>query len=191
MEKTQFFVIGITLVVIAVVVSTIGLRYPKFPGSRMAALAVAGLFVVVVGATTTTAVILAREEQNERALEEQEHQDTEAEKAGESPKELDQQGAAETKGTKLKLSAPADGTLAFDTDKLATDSGQIDITFRNPASIEHDVAIEGDSGEIAKGDLVSEGTTDLTTDLEPGQYTFYCTVPGHREGGMEGTLTVR
>jgi uncharacterized cupredoxin-like copper-binding protein len=67
----------------------------------------------------------------------------------------------------------------------------VTIEFDNQAAIEHDVAIEQDGEEIAKSDLVSQGTAEVSADLEPGEYVFYCSVPGHREGGMEGTLTVK
>ncbi len=191
MEKTAFYFVGIALIALAVVVSFVGLRFSRFPGSRVVTAAVIGLFVVMVGLTTTSAVIKAREEQNERSLSEEQKADTQATKQGESPKELQQQGAAEAQGANLKLSAPADGTLAFDTDKLEGKAGKVAIEFDNPAKIEHDVAIEQDGTEIAKSDLVSDGTAKVSADLEPGEYTFYCTVPGHREAGMEGTLTVK
>jgi plastocyanin len=194
MEQTAFFVIGIALVVIALVVSVVGLRYERFPGSRLTLAAGAGVLVLMVGATTTTAVINAREEQkehNEEAAAEEAETETEATEAGESPKELEQQGAAEAGAANLELSAPEDGTLAFDTDTLEANAGEVTISFDNPAAIEHDVTIEQDGEDIAQSDLVSEDTTDVSADLEPGEYAFYCSVPGHREGGMEGTLTVR
>jgi plastocyanin len=193
MEETVFFVIGITLVVIAVVVSVIGLRYERFPGSRLTLVAGAALLVVMVAATTTSAVINAREEQrkhNEEAAAEEQETATEATEAGESPQELEQ-GAEEAGATgDLQLTTPEDGTLAFDTDVLDASAGEVTIKLDNPAAVEHDVAIEADGEEIAKSDLVREGTTSVSAELEPGEYVFYCSVPGHREGGMEGTLTV-
>ena len=47
------------------------------------------------------------------------------------------------------------------------------------------------NGVDVKGEVVATGgTSTVSEELEPGTYTFYCSVEGHREGGMEGTLTV-
>lgn len=193
MEQTAFFVIGIVLVVIALTVAAIGLRFERFPGSRVAMLLGASLLVLMVAATTTSAVINARDEQkerNEEAEAEQQETETEAEEAGESPKELEE-GGTDAQGADLELSAPADGTLAYNTETLEAGAGEVTIEFDNPAAIEHDVTIEQDGEEIAQSELISEDTTEVSADLEPGEYVFYCSVPGHRAGGMEGTLTVK
>jgi uncharacterized cupredoxin-like copper-binding protein len=49
-----------------------------------------------------------------------------------------------------------------------------------------------DNGKVPGFKLeASSGQSDeLKVDLKPGKYTFFCDIPGHREGGMEGTLTV-
>jgi plastocyanin len=101
-------------------------------------------------------------------------------------------GGGATATTTLELSAPEDGELSFNTDTLDAKAGSVTIDFNNPATLSHDVAIEdADGNEIGKSDLVAQGSASVTVDLQPGTYTFYCTVPGHREGGMEGTLTVK
>ena len=59
----------------------------------------------------------------------------------------------------------------------------------NDSGMPHNVEVEGNGVEEVS-DTISEGSTELTVTLEPGEYEFYCAIPGHREGGMEGTLTV-
>jgi plastocyanin len=95
-------------------------------------------------------------------------------------------------GETLKLSAPADGSLAFDTDQLSAKAGNITIEFDNPAAISHNVEVESPSAELGVSDTIAEDTTTLElTDVKPGTYEFYCNIPGHKEGGMEGALTVK
>jgi plastocyanin len=94
--------------------------------------------------------------------------------------------------TTLQLSADPGGELAYDTSSLDASAGEVTIEFDNPASLSHDVCIESPDGEeVGCSDLISEDSTELTEELQPGDYTFYCSVAGHREAGMEGTLTVQ
>ena len=96
-------------------------------------------------------------------------------------------------GSTIKLSADPSGALKYDTDSLSAKAGNVTIDFDNPAAVSHDVAVEDSSGkELGVSDLVAQGNATLDlSNLKAGSYTFFCTVPGHREGGMEGTLTVK
>jgi len=95
-------------------------------------------------------------------------------------------------GGLLKFEAEPGAALAYTTTKATTSAGEVTVEFNNPQTLTHDVAIEDSSGEeIGKTDLVADGSAATTVNLKPGTYTFYCTVPGHREAGMEGTLTVK
>jgi plastocyanin len=61
----------------------------------------------------------------------------------------------------------------------------------NPSTIPHNVSVEG-RGVDEEGRTVGQGgTSTVTAELRPGEYDFYCSVAGHRQAGMEGTLTVR
>jgi plastocyanin len=86
----------------------------------------------------------------------------------------------------------ASSGLAFSSKTASAKAGEVTVEFNNPQSLQHDVAIEDSSGEtIGETELVAESSASTTVELEPGTYHYYCTVPGHREGGMEGTLTVK
>ncbi len=91
--------------------------------------------------------------------------------------------------TTLDLAADA-AALAFDQTDLTAKAGKVTIDFTNPAPLEHNVVIEEDGKELAGFEPIIEGEESLSADLKPGTYTFFCSVPGHREAGMEGTLTV-
>jgi plastocyanin len=187
-----FFFVGIALVIVAVAVSFLGLRNESFPASRGAMAGGLALFAVLVAVTAATAVVNARDEAEHRENEEAAVAAEEAEleqEAGQAEEAGEPGGGAA--GAALELTSPEDGSLVFDPESLEAPAGEITIEFTNPASIEHDVHIERDGEELAASDLVADGDSSAAgAELEPGEYAFYCAVPGHREGGMEGTLTV-
>jgi plastocyanin len=92
----------------------------------------------------------------------------------------------------VELEADPNGGLAYTTTEADAKSGTVTVDFKNPQGLTHDVAIENESGEtIGKTELIAESATSTTVELGPGTYTYFCTVPGHREAGMEGTLVVK
>jgi mono/diheme cytochrome c family protein len=95
------------------------------------------------------------------------------------------------KGGVLALPADPNGQLAYITKQASAPAGALEIDSKNAASIPHDIALEG-NGVKEQGKTVQGGATSkINVTLKPGKYQFFCTVPGHREGGMEGTLTVK
>jgi plastocyanin len=101
-------------------------------------------------------------------------------------------GTASAGGSTVDISTPSGGTLAFDQKDVSAKAGTVTIDFDNKQPVQHDVKVEDSSGkELGGTDLVSSSTATATVDLQPGTYTFFCSVPGHREAGMEGTLTVK
>ncbi|MBI4260222.1 MAG: cupredoxin domain-containing protein [Actinobacteria bacterium] len=87
-------------------------------------------------------------------------------------------------GTELHVTARE---FAFEPSSLSASAGEITVQLENAGATEHDFTVdEANFTALAKAAESASGT--LT--LEAGTYAFYCSIPGHRESGMEGTLTV-
>ena len=206
LNGTAFYVLGSCLAVLAIVVTAIGLRSPDAFSSKAVVRGGLLLFAVLVIGTTIFAVKYSRDEQTDRraelAAEEQKEGATpigggtevpspDAKELGGAtgPSKPPKSGAKGPGGT-LKLAAdPTE--IAFDKTSLTSKPGKVTIDFDNPAQIQHDVVISQGSKVLARTDLISASKTSTSAELAAGQYDFYCDVPGHREAGMEGTLTVK
>ena len=80
----------------------------------------------------------------------------------------------------------------FDTDTLNAKAGNVTVDFTNDSSIAHDVVVSDQGNKVlGKTPVFNGGTKSFNVTLKPGSYTYYCSVPGHREAGMQGTLTVK
>jgi len=112
------------------------------------------------------------------------------EKAEEVEKEAE--GGSAGSGSAVDVEADPSGNLAFTSEKISAKAGKDTINFTNSSPVPHDVVIEDENGkEIGGTEITSEGADSAEVELKPGTYTFFCSVPGHREAGMEGTLTVK
>jgi plastocyanin len=104
--------------------------------------------------------------------------------------------AAGTTETSVAPTGGAATTLALEAHdislsptELQSAPGVVAVRYTNEGAIEHTLLIDGISG--FKLDVASNGDVDTATvKLEPGTYTLYCDVPGHRAAGMQAQLTV-
>ena len=120
-----------------------------------------------------------------------------AARGGEDTGQLAAVGATEAEGTaeaengRLEIPADPNGALAYVFASAVAPAGPLELLSPNESSIPHNIAIEG-NGVDEVGPVVQDGgVSKLQADLEAGTYAFYCSVPGHREGGMEGELEVK
>jgi plastocyanin len=82
------------------------------------------------------------------------------------------------------------GNFFFDPKDPQAPAGVVAIKLESTQGI-HDLVFDNDKVPGFKLETGGTGKSDeLKADLKPGKYTIYCDIPGHREAGMEGTLTV-
>ena len=95
-------------------------------------------------------------------------------------------------GHALSVSANPEGQLKYSTSTLTAKAGKVSITFTNTAPLSHNLTVASSSGaQLGATETFQGGSKTLSLNLTPGVYKFFCTVPGHRAAGMEGTLTVQ
>jgi plastocyanin len=199
-----FFVLGIVLVVAAVGLAFIGIRGgERFPPNRAVLVGGTALFAAIVATTMAFAIVKSKDEQdkrNEELAKEQPQPSNTGEatpptpggqpQASEGGNQQAPQGAVPSET--LNVSSPADGSLVYQPNGLQAKPGNLTIDYDNPSPVPHSIAVATANGNVLGQTTPAAGgkqTLDIT-DLGPGKYVFYCTVPGHREAGMQGDLTV-
>jgi plastocyanin len=85
-----------------------------------------------------------------------------------------------------------DDQLAFTAKQETANAGKVTVDFTNNSALEHDVVLTDSQNKILGQTAIFQGgSKSFTATLAPGTYTYYCSVPGHRQAGMQGTLTVK
>jgi uncharacterized cupredoxin-like copper-binding protein len=207
-SKVPFYIAGGLLVAWALTLSLgIGLRKPDFPSSLGGQRAVMGVSVVLVLAAVSTAVITSSVPAKGSTTPAQTQalpavpvvsapvaagsSSTSSEPTATTGTPAPASSPAASKaGSALALAADPAGALAYNTKQLSAKAGTVTITMTNMSPLEHDVAVAEGTKVLGATPVFKGGTMKLTLKLKPGKYVFYCTVPGHRQAGMEGTLHV-
>jgi plastocyanin len=214
-SKVPFYVAGGVLVAWALTVSLgLGIRRPRFPGSPAGERAVIAISAVLVLAALATAVLTSGGSSTAGAASNAQTPTESFAPNPAAPSSSGSQAAAAAPAppssaaapapapatasapaksgapTSLKLATNPGGLLSFDTKVLSANAGAVTITLTNASPVEHNVAVAQGAAVLGTTPTFLGGSRILTLNLKPGTYSFYCTVPGHRQAGMEGSLKI-
>jgi plastocyanin len=185
-SKTPFFIAAGALVAWAILVSAVGIRSSRFPSSKLQSRGAMAITAVLVAFAASMAVYTSKTPPGVPPY------TTGIVTNGVTPQATPLTPVSKVTSGPLKLAANPTGQLAYNTKTLVTDSTKVVIDFTNKSPIPHNVTIANAAGKVL-GDTptFAGGTKVLSLTLAPGTYTYYCSVPGHEQAGMKGTLTVR
>ena len=191
-SKVPFYIAGAVFAAWAVLLSFLGLSRASFPGGRRGQGAVVGISVLLAAVAIGTAIGTASTEkpENKKVVE-----------AGAIKPAAVAPKAAATGGTAapatrpaaaapLALAADPSGALKYDKKALSAKAGKVTIAFTNASQVGHDVTIAKGPTKLAGTNVITNSKASVSVSLKPGAYVFYCSVPGHRQAGMQGSLTV-
>ncbi|HEV7163395.1 MAG TPA: plastocyanin/azurin family copper-binding protein [Solirubrobacteraceae bacterium] len=157
----------------------LGTSRPSVPKLLIPALAVGALALAGCGSSSTSSTSTSPPSSTSAATT---NSSTTAPASGEG------QGASAT----LAVAANPEGQLKFDKSALSAKAGKVTIDFTNMSSLGHNMTVESAAGKVEGSTPTFQGSSkSVTLNLKPGTYKFFCSVPGHRQAGMEGTLTVQ
>jgi plastocyanin len=169
-SKVPYYVAGGLLALWAVLLAVWGISHVEFPGSQGR-----GRFVMLTSALLVIATVSA---------------------AALTGGEAAEKGAGATRATpqatgrSLALAADPSGALKFDKSRAAVLAGRITVRFENDSAVDHNVTIAQGSRTLGATKTIVRSNAKLALNLRPGNYVFFCSVPGHRQAGMQGVLTV-
>jgi plastocyanin len=205
-DITAFHILGGLLALWAVVLSALGVMREDFPGKGSGQRIVMGISTLLVIGAVASAILSAKDEpKGGEAAGAQTKAGSEGEKTPQgtpapgtganSGQQSGGQGQSAPPGgtvTTLVLTADPSGQLRFDKDALSASAGAVRITMNNPSPLGHNIALEGTGLPEKAGPVVQKGgASEIEVTVKAGSYTYFCSVPGHRQAGMQGTLTVK
>ncbi|HEX3669014.1 MAG TPA: plastocyanin/azurin family copper-binding protein [Acidimicrobiia bacterium] len=152
-------------------------RYPQFPGRGLRVFLVTCVLVFV--GMMAAVIVFGRESSKAEA------------KGPETTTEATATTATTTTSTSAAASVPVSETefkITFPKSTIAAGSYSFEV--KNDGKIQHDLVVEG-NGVDEKTPTIDPGkSATLKVDLKPGTYDVYCSIPGHKQAGMDLKLTV-
>ena len=74
--------------------------------------------------------------------------------------------------------------------KTTLAAGSYSFEVANDGKIDHDLVIQGNGVDEKTPTIAPGKSATLNVDLKPGTYDVYCSIPGHKQAGMDLKLTV-
>jgi uncharacterized cupredoxin-like copper-binding protein len=148
---------------------------PQFPGRALPVFV--GACVLLFGGMITAVVIYGQESGGE------------AEAAG-AAETAGASGSTGTSGPSKQTVDVAESEWKIALPKTAFATGAYTFDVKNDGKVVHDLTVKGPGGTKATPHIAPGKSGSVTVDLKAGTYDFFCSIPGHKQLGMDETVKV-